>query len=148
MVLAFVMFSEFTRAWLLYLGLIFMFMVMYAPGGIASLIMMNVRVAMFGKLRRLWPSYLALGAAFLVLIVGAAALVEMIYHLQLGSAMDSHLSYLGLQLDSSRVDNWLAAVAVAVIGFAAFELTRRRFAVAWGVVQTEIEAEIKRRQGQ
>jgi branched-chain amino acid transport system permease protein len=38
MVLAFVLFSEFTKAWLLYLGLIFMFMVMYAPGGIASLV--------------------------------------------------------------------------------------------------------------
>ena len=49
MVVAFVLLSEFTKAWLLYLGLIFLFMVMYAPGGIASLIMMNLRVASFGK---------------------------------------------------------------------------------------------------
>ena len=33
-----------SKAWLLYLGLIFLFMVMYAPGGVASLIMMNLRV--------------------------------------------------------------------------------------------------------
>jgi branched-chain amino acid transport system permease protein len=46
MVLALVLFSELTQAWLLYLGLIFLLMVMYAPGGIASLIMMNLRVAM------------------------------------------------------------------------------------------------------
>src|SRR3954470_10230204 len=45
MVIAFVMLSEITKAWLLYLGLVFLFMVMYAPGGIASLIMMNLRVA-------------------------------------------------------------------------------------------------------
>ena len=51
MVLAFVLLSELTKAWLLYLGLVFLFMVMYAPGGIASLIMMNLRVAAFGKLR-------------------------------------------------------------------------------------------------
>ena len=44
MVLATVLLSEFTKAWLLYLGLIFMFMVMYAPGGIASLIMMNMKM--------------------------------------------------------------------------------------------------------
>ena len=49
MVLAFVLLSELTKAWLLYLGLIFLFMVMYAPGGIASLIMMNLRVAAFGQ---------------------------------------------------------------------------------------------------
>ena len=35
-----------------------MFMVMYAPGGIASLIMMNLRVASFGKLRELLASSL------------------------------------------------------------------------------------------
>ena len=51
MVLAFVLLSELTKAWLLYLGLVFLFMVMYAPGGIASLIMMNLRVAAFGRLQ-------------------------------------------------------------------------------------------------
>ena len=52
MVLAFVLLSELTKAWQLYLGLVFLFMVMYAPGGIASLIMMNLRVAAFGRLQR------------------------------------------------------------------------------------------------
>ena len=148
MVLASVLFSEFTRAWLLYLGLIFTLMVMYAPGGIASLIMMNVRVAMFGKLRGLWLDYLGLFAAFLVLVIGAAAIVEMIYHLQLGSALDPKLSYLGLSLNSSRIDNWLGVLAVAAVGLALFEWRRRRFATVWNAVQTDIEAEIKRRQGQ
>jgi branched-chain amino acid transport system permease protein len=45
LVLASVLLSELTKAWLLYLGLVFLFMVMYAPGGVASLIMMNLRVA-------------------------------------------------------------------------------------------------------
>jgi branched-chain amino acid transport system permease protein len=87
MVLAFVLFSEITKAWLLYLGLIFLFMVMYAPGGIASLIMMNLRVAAFGRLRELWVSYLALAVTALVVLAGAGALIEMIYHLQLSTAM-------------------------------------------------------------
>jgi branched-chain amino acid transport system permease protein len=60
MVVALVLLSELTQAWLLYLGLIFVFMVMYAPGGFSSLIMMNLRVASFGKLRPLLTSYLAL----------------------------------------------------------------------------------------
>jgi branched-chain amino acid transport system permease protein len=57
MILGFALFSELTKAWQLYLGLIFLFMVMYAPGGIASLIMMNVRVAAHKKLHRLWGWY-------------------------------------------------------------------------------------------
>ena len=60
MVVALVLLSELTQAWLLYLGLIFVFMVMFAPGGFSSLIMMNLRVAAFGKLRPLLASYLAL----------------------------------------------------------------------------------------
>jgi branched-chain amino acid transport system permease protein len=69
MVLASVLLSELTKAWLLYLGLIFLFMVIYAPGGIASLIMMNVRVAAFGRLRELWASYLGLSLAGVVIIM-------------------------------------------------------------------------------
>jgi branched-chain amino acid transport system permease protein len=40
----------------LYLGLLFLFMVMYAPGGVASLLLMNLRLASFGKLRDLWTA--------------------------------------------------------------------------------------------
>ena len=76
MVLAFVLFSEFTKAWLLYLGLIFLFMVMYAPGGVASLIMMNLRVAMYGFLRRLWVSYLALAVTAIVTLLGTGGQVS------------------------------------------------------------------------
>ncbi len=49
MVLALVLLSELTQAWLLYLGLVFTFMVMYAPGGISSLIMMNLRVRLLAS---------------------------------------------------------------------------------------------------
>ena len=78
-----VLLSELSKAWLLYLGLVFLFMVMYAPGGIASLIMMNLRLAKYGKLGRLWVSYLALGWHGPGGRAGAACMVEMTYHLQL-----------------------------------------------------------------
>ncbi|MES3014431.1 MAG: branched-chain amino acid ABC transporter permease [Pseudomonadota bacterium] len=146
MVLAFVLLSEFTKAWLLYLGLIFLFMVMYAPGGIASLIMMNLRVAAYGKLRRLWTSYLALGGTALVVLAGAAAMVEMVYHLQLGAALGSTLPFLGATLDVKGADSWFGAAFVMLTGLGLFEITRRQFAREWGTVQEEIEREIKRRE--
>lgn len=146
MVVAFVLLSEFTKAWLLYLGLIFLFMVMYAPGGIASLIMMNLRVAAFGKLRRLWTSYLALGGTAVVLLIGAAAMIEMIYHLQLGAALGPELPFMGVTLNSKGVDSWFGAGLVLLTGLGLFELSRRQFAHDWGEVQTDIEKEIKRRE--
>jgi branched-chain amino acid transport system permease protein len=146
MVLAFVLLSEFTKAWLLYLGLIFMFMVMYAPGGIASLVMMNLRLAAYGKLRQLWASYLALGGTALVMLVGAAAMIEMVYHLQLGSAVGSELIFMGATLDARGLNSWFGSVFVTLTGVGLFELTRRQFLREWGEIQESIEKEIKRQE--
>jgi branched-chain amino acid transport system permease protein len=146
MVLAFVLFSEFTKAWLLYLGLIFVFMVMYAPGGIASLIMMNVRVAAFGRLRELLGSYLGLFVTGLIMLLGFSALIEMGYHLQLNAAMGDTLSYLGVTLNTRAASSWLGALAVAAVGFGLFEWVRRGFAEKWARVQGDIEKIIKQRE--
>jgi len=146
MIVAVVLLSELTKAWLLYLGLIFLFMVMYAPGGIASLIMMNLRVAAFGKLRRLWTSYLALGATALVMLVGAAAIIEMVYHLQLNVGLGPELKFMGLTLNSQGLDSWFGCAFVLFTGLGMFELSRRQFAQEWGEIQGEIEREIKRRE--
>ena len=140
MVVGFALFSEVTKAWQLYLGLIFLFMVMYAPGGIASLLMMNLRVAAHRKLHRLWRWYALLAVTTLVMLAGFAALIEMIYARQFGSVGDTKASYLGMSLDTATALPWLAALAVAGVSFAAFEAVRRRFARAWGDVQDEIEA--------
>ncbi len=146
MVLASVLFSEFTKAWLLYLGLIFMFMVMYAPGGIASLVMMNLRVASFGRLKELWVSYLALFVTGLLVLLGAAAMIEMVYHLQLNVALGNELHFMGATLDAKGVDSWFGAAFVMLTGLGLFEVTRRHFKRQWGEIQEFIEKEIKRRE--
>ncbi len=144
LVLASVLLSELSKAWLLYLGLVFLFMVMYAPGGIASLIMMNLRVAQFGRLRRLLPSYLALGVTVLLAVLGGACMVEMTYHLQLNAAMGPELKFLGVTLDTTAVSTWVGAGVFLLIGLALFELARRKFARQWSDIQEEIEHQNKR----
>jgi branched-chain amino acid transport system permease protein len=146
MVLASVLLSELTQAWLLYLGLVFLFMVMYAPGGIASLIMMNVRVAAFGKLGRLWTSYLALAGTGLAVLTGAAAMIEMVYHRQLNEAIGPVLRFAGVTINSAGVDAWLGAGMLLLVGLGLFELARRQFKREWDQTQEEIEKEIKRRE--
>jgi branched-chain amino acid transport system permease protein len=146
MVLAFVLLSEITKAWLLYLGLVFLFMVMYAPGGVASLIMMNLRVASFGRLRQLWVSYLALAITALVALLGAAAMIEMVYHLQLNAALGPELSFMGTQLNARGVNSWFGSGFVMVTGIFLFEVTRRQFVREWGDIQEYIEKEMKRRE--
>jgi len=146
MVLAFVLLSEFTKAWLLYLGLIFVFMVMYAPGGVAALLMMNVRLAAFGHLRRIWTCYLGLAGTALVALVGVAAMVEMIYHLQLNAAMGPELGFMGATLNAHGLSSWFGALFASVTGVGLFELCRREFVRQWGEANEAIEQEIKRRE--
>jgi branched-chain amino acid transport system permease protein len=146
MVLALVFLSELTPAWLLWLGLVFTFMVMYAPGGIASLIMMNLRVASFGKLRPLLSWYAVLGVASLLILIGGGAMIEMVYHLQLNQALGPSVKYLGLMLEASGAAAWAGAGALLLVGIALFELTRRRFVGLWNRTQEAIEDEIQRRE--
>ena len=146
MVLAFVLLSELTKAWLLYLGLLFLFRVMYAPGGIASLIMMNLRVAAFGKLKQIWVSYLGLFVTAFVALIGAGAMIEMVYHLQLNSALGNNLKFMGIVLNAKGVDSWFGSVFIMLTGLGLFEAMRRHFLIEWGDIQIEIEKEIKRRE--
>ena len=117
-------------------------MVMYAPGGIASLIMMNLRVAAHRRLRPLLGWYVVLAAASLFLLAGAAALIELVYHRQLAATAGSAFRFLGVPLDTEVLGHWIAVLAVVAVGAAVFETVRRRFAVRWGATQGAIEADL------
>jgi branched-chain amino acid transport system permease protein len=146
MVIAFVLLSEFTKAWLLYLGLVFLFMVMYAPGGLASLLMMNLRVAAFGKLRQIVFSYLGLMLTALVMLMGAGAMIEMVYHLQLNAALGDDLKFMGVTLHAKGLDSWVGSALVLLTSLGLFETMRRHYLHEWGAIQTENEKENKRRE--
>ena len=138
MVLAFVLLSELTKAWLLYLGLIFLFMVVYAPGGLAGLIMMNMRVIRAGAFSRLRAAYAGLCTAAVFMLAGASSLVEMIYHKQLNEAIDPVLNFAGMALDTHNPLVWITAAVVLLLGTVIFEWVRKRFVLEWEQIQTEI----------
>ena len=118
LVLSGVLLSEWTQAWLLYLGLVYLSMVMYAPGGVASLLAPTLRA-----LRR--PAAWALAAALLLALIGAVGVVEMTYHLQLNSAEGPELRLFGITLDASAPVSWWGAALLALTGLGLFALGRR-----------------------
>ncbi|HMN65165.1 MAG TPA: branched-chain amino acid ABC transporter permease [Burkholderiaceae bacterium] len=139
--------SDYTKAWQFYLGVFFVSMVMFAPGGVASLILMNLRVMkhrLFGRLRDAYAGVLLSG---LILLVGVVMVVEMSYHLTLNFASGSKMRLFGFPIDSASPEVWLLAIGVLVAGAASFEAMRRYFAREWGVVQAEIEERMRREAG-
>jgi branched-chain amino acid transport system permease protein len=141
-----VMLSQFTPAWQLYLGVFFILIVMYVPGGIASLLVMNVRIARSGKFGRVFPSLAAVSAATLVASAGAVAMIEMLYHLTLNGANGPIMARLGYKIDTSSLLSWSIAAGVFMLGALALLQVRKTFLHTWGEVNTEIEEQTRRAQ--
>ncbi len=139
-----VMLSDFTKAWQLYLGVFFIVIVMYAPGGIASLIMLNLRVAKYGRFGRVWPHLWAVAAMGIVACVGLVMMIEMLYHLTLESANGTEMKLFGFMVDTAAPSGWFVAATVFAIGAYGFWHARKSFKQAWGEVNTEIEDLIRR----
>jgi branched-chain amino acid transport system permease protein len=146
LVLALVVLSEWTKAWQLYVGVVFLLMVIYAPGGLSSLIMMNLRIAKYGKLKPLLASYIALGGTLLGVIAGIAAVIEMVYQLKLGTGTGSLVQVLGVTLDVTKPATWVGVILLLGVSTFLFELCRREFAAHWSDTQEEIEKIIQREQ--
>ncbi len=136
--------SEYTKAWQLYLGAFFVLMVMFAPGGLASLVLMNLRVAKYGLFKRLRDPYVGVILCGFLLLIGVIMVLEMGYHYTLESAGGTNMKLFGFTVDTAKPESWVLALGVLLAGAVSFEATRRSFAAAWGDVQESIEDQMKR----
>lgn len=127
-----VVLSDFTNAWQLYLGIFFMLMVMYAPGGVASLVMMLLRVVSAGLFGRVWKVLLAQVVSALLAFVGLVLIVEMLYQRTLDSANGSMIKLFGQQIDSANPLPWLSAFAILALGAVLFYRGKASFSAQWG----------------
>lgn len=130
----FVALSGFTKAWLLYLGLFFLLMVLYVPGGIASLLLMQIpviRARRFGEL--VWPYCLAAGAS-LVALAGLVGMVEMVYRLSDVSG-GTQMALAGVSFDARSGVAWLAFGALLAAGLVFLRYASRFVGARWGAIQ-------------
>ena len=128
------MLSDLTEVWQLYFGLLFIGMVMFAPQGIAGLIMMHEplwQARAYGAMARLALTYLVALIPALVCLVGAILLIEMTYHVSVKASEGPAISLFHLTLDTTSVKSWLAAAVLAGGGFFLFRLTWPVVGAAW-----------------
>ena len=131
--------SDISPAWYLYLGLIFVGMVMFAPGGLAGLIMMHdpIRRAAPHLLMRMAPAYAAAFGTSLVALVGCIGLVEMAYFLSTTVSRNTALILYGIALDAADFWPWLVCVALAAAGALGCSRTYPRLAESYGTAMHE-----------
>jgi branched-chain amino acid transport system permease protein len=131
--------SGFTKAWLLYLGLFFVLMVVYAPGGIASLILMQFPAIRAGRWRELLVPYALAALAGLLALAGLIGLVEMVYRLSEQGA-STVLTVLGASFDARSALPWFVFAAVLAAGLAALRAATRLVGERWGAIQLDVQA--------
>jgi branched-chain amino acid transport system permease protein len=123
--------SDYTSAWQLYFGLLFVLIVLFAPGGLSGLIAMHGPLRRARVLHRVLPAYLlALGPAA-VMATGAVLLLEINYRLATKPELHGKMTLFGVALDAARPWPWLAALAMLAAGAWGFRHACRLVAAAW-----------------
>lgn len=118
--------TAYTEAWQLYLGVLFVFVIVFVPDGLAGFAARQVPLLKARILRRVLPAY----ALVLVLVssftFGLVIVVEAAWRLSVAADKGPTLRMLGLQFDAAAPSTWLVGLAVGGIGFAGFVLALRR----------------------
>ena len=134
-----VMLSDVTEIWQLYFGLLFVVMVMFAPQGIAGLLMMHRPLWSTGGLPKVAAAYAIALAPALVMLTGAAFIIEMTYHLAVKAADGPNMTFFTVPLAADHLSAWLSGGTLIAGGFILFRLTWPVVAAAWASAQSHKE---------
>jgi branched-chain amino acid transport system permease protein len=123
--------SDVTSVWQLYFGLIFIAMVMFAPGGITGLMMMHRPLLKGGTLSRVLPSYLLAFVPTLAMVTGLMLAIETTVHFTVNPNEDSHIKAFGVPFDAANPAIWAIAAVLLIGGFLVARWTWARVAASW-----------------
>lgn len=110
------MLSDTTKVWPLYVGLLFIGMVMFAPGGIAGLVAMQAPLLAARRLHRVLPFYLLALVPGVVAVVGLSVLIETSHQFSIRAAYGPHLTLYSIPFDVTSPLPWLAGLVLAAAG--------------------------------
>jgi branched-chain amino acid transport system permease protein len=126
------MLSDYTGMWLLYVGILFLATVLWAPVGLAGIMMLHAPAWRARRIGRLLGPYVIVAALGLVAAVGIIGVLEML-HVVIAADTPSGLKRVFWTTVNVRaVAPWLVFVALAAAGAAGLRWAGPRAAVALG----------------
>lgn len=108
--------SDYTGAWLLYVGLMFVVVVMYAPWGLAGLLLMHQPLLAAGTLKRVIPAYAVALVPVAMLTVGVVLLIETAHHLLVKASDGPAMRVFWVDYQANSLVVWVATVLLLVAG--------------------------------
>jgi branched-chain amino acid transport system permease protein len=123
--------SDITEVWQLYFGLMFIGVVMFAPGGIAGLILMHAPLVRTGQFMKVLPSYLLAVVPVALIFVGLVMLIEMIVQLAVHHSEGPGMKLFGVSFRADALAAWGLMLALLIVGVGLFRLVSPRLSAAW-----------------
>ncbi len=132
--------SLLSNAWLVYVGILFIAMVMFAPAGIAGIILAHRPIARARRLRRLAVPYVRMLIPGAVTVFGLVASVELVSFLTIGAAEGKTLVLFGNQIDIHTAAPWVVAALCLVGGGVWLRREGRAFHRVWEAITADLKA--------
>ncbi|MBX3512275.1 MAG: branched-chain amino acid ABC transporter permease [Xanthobacteraceae bacterium] len=132
--------SDFSEIWLLYFGILFITIILFAPYGLSGLLMMHAQFwrgpmgARISRLLRLAGAYVIAAIPAIIMVAGAVLLIEMIHHVSQKTAEGPMMHFLRrpyLTINTASALPWIGALVALFAGFFAFRFTWQTVASAW-----------------
>jgi branched-chain amino acid transport system permease protein len=120
-----------TTVWQLYFGIIFIGIVMFAPGGIAGILMMHRPLIRARSLGMVIPSYLVAAVPTLALALGVILSIETVARYTASEGEGNVINLLGIPVNATALTTPVVAALLVVGGFLVARITWRRVAEAW-----------------
>lgn len=124
--------SDYTNAWLLYLGLLFMGIVLVAPQGLAGIALAHLQALRARALAPILRAYAIVALPTIAAALGAIVLIEMAYRRSTQPEAGTVLRLFGLRMDTATAVPWLGALALLVAGAWILRRMWPRVHAAWG----------------
>jgi len=132
--------SAFTGAWMLYLGLFFMVMVLFAPSGIAGILMLHKPVWQRKLLRRIILSYIVALFSCFVITLSGIGLIEIIFHWSSTGYTNSVMTVYGIKFDAKGFLPWAITFAGIILGGYFFKKSLSNVKKNWSLVSIELQS--------
>lgn len=108
--------SDATKIWPIYVGLLFIGMVMFAPGGIAGLLAQQGPLIRTRQLHRVLPWYLLALLPGALAVVGLSVLAETSHQFSIRDSYGTELTLYGIAFDVTSPLPWIAGLLLGVGG--------------------------------
>jgi branched-chain amino acid transport system permease protein len=131
--------SLMSNSWLVYVGVLFISMVIFAPSGIMGLVMAHGPIVRAGQLGRLAVPYVRVLVPGILMVSGFVGLVELTSFLTIGAAQGKSLVLFGNKIDIHATLPWLFATVFLLGGGFWLRLEAQSFRRVWEGLMVDLK---------